>query len=82
MDFSLKSPKREHLREIIALLQTVSEFIPAEESLDDLWLRYHGQSDSASVVATGGNIVVGFASIFFATRIRGGKVGYIDSRCI
>lgn len=78
MDLTLKPPEREHLGEIIVLLQTISEFIPAEGRLNDLWIQYSGQSDSSSVVALADAMVVGFASIFFATRIRGGKVGYIE----
>lgn len=78
MNISLQRPKIEHLQQIIILLQSVSQFIPPDDELESIWSRYCDQANLASVVAISEDSVIGFASIFFATRIRGGKVGYIE----
>lgn len=64
--------------EVVDLLQDVSEFKPAEDEYDTICRGFMNDSDARGYVCKIQNRVIGFASMFFITRIRGGKTAIIE----
>lgn len=69
---------REHVREIVNLLQSISIYLPPDGQYDDVWIEFSGQSHVRALVAFIGERLVGYGSVSFETRIRGGKVGHVE----
>ena len=67
-----------HFNELIKMLQEVSSFYPNHSNLDSIYKEFISQKNLYSIVALSGKEVVGFGSIFFLQRVRGGKEGIIE----
>ena len=67
-----------HFNELIKMLQELSNFNPNESRLDSIYKEFISQKNIYSIVAVLENEVVGFGSIFFFQRVRGGKQGIIE----
>lgn len=77
--FSFLPVHRNHLSEVISLLQGISSFQPDPRDLDLIWQNYSGQTNIYSLVAcleTGA--VIGFGTLLVEQKIRGGKLGHIE----
>jgi len=71
--------ERNHLVQVIALLQNISEFLPGVDGHDEIWLRHSDQSNVFSIVAQQSDgFVVGFGTLLLESKIRGGKTGHIE----
>ncbi len=64
--------------EVIELLQEVSSYEPQQEELSKLAIRFSQQEETYSCVAVSSKEIVGFGSIFFINRIRGGRSAIIE----
>lgn len=69
--------RSEHSR-VIQLLQLVSKYEPKNIELDQIWEEVDQQDNMVSVVAYHSDELAGFGSIAFATKVRGGAVGYLE----
>jgi len=67
-----------HFNELIKMLQELSNFQPNNSRLDSIYKEFISQKNIYSIVAVLENEVVGFGSIFFFKRVRGGKQGIIE----
>lgn len=67
-----------HFNELIKMLQELSNFNPNESRLDSIYKEFISQKNIYSIVAVLENEVVGFGSIFFFKRVRGGRQGIIE----
>jgi glucosamine-phosphate N-acetyltransferase len=70
---------KDHLPEVIDLLQAISEYRPDVSEHSQIWQSHTSQTNVHSIVAclrTGA--VVGYGSIVIESKIRGGKLGHIE----
>lgn len=67
-----------HFNELLKMLQELSNFQPNNSRLDSIYKEFISQKNIYSIVAVLENEVVGFGSIFFFKRVRGGKQGIIE----
>tara|TARA_B100000780_G_scaffold3899_1_gene3124 strand:- start:178 stop:606 length:429 start_codon:yes stop_codon:yes gene_type:complete len=79
-EISLKIRKtiKSDMIEIVKLLQEISNYEPNETLFDDIWENFNSQKNVYSVVAQIGDVIVGYGAIVVETKIRGGKMGYIE----
>jgi GNAT superfamily N-acetyltransferase len=77
-DISLVPVSREHLTAIFELLQDVSTFRPVETQVEEVWREFSKQSHVHALVAVKNGRVVGYGSVSFETRVRGGRVGRLE----
>lgn len=70
--------KFRHINELMELLQEVSSFYPNQSNLETIYREFISQKNLYCIVALSGEEVVGFGSIFFLQRVRGGKEGIIE----
>ena len=79
MNIEIKKIQKKHMNEVIDMLhKNMSEYIPPEEKLNEIWNFFSSQSNVHALVATIDDIVVGYGSIVIETKIRGGKTGHIE----
>ena len=67
-----------HFNELIKMLQDLSNFYPDYSDLDSIYKKFISQKNQYSIVAISEKELVGFGSIFFFQRVRGGKEGIIE----
>ena len=73
------SVAKNHLPEVIDLLQAISEYRPDVSEHSQIWQSHISQTNVHSIVAclrTGA--VVGYGSLVIESKIRGGKLGHIE----
>jgi len=70
--------ERNHMTEVIEILQAISKFKPKISELDIIWKNFINQQNVFSMVALQNNHVVGYGSIVIENKIRGGKLGHIE----
>ena len=78
LKFHTESVKKEHIPEVIALLQSISDFSPPENQIDRIWNEFESQPNVFSLVVIHQTRVVGYGSIIVSTRIRGGRMGHVE----
>ena len=69
---------KNNISDVIDILQSVSEYKPSYSSVLETWNNFSNQSNYYGLVAIHNGTVVGYGSIFFIIKIRGGKMGQID----
>lgn len=77
-EINISPARKDHLLEITEILQSVSKFEPSNEDVLKMWDNFTNQSNYYGLVALHNGKVIGYGSIFFITKIRGGKMGQID----
>ncbi len=70
--------ERDDLDEIFQLLIDVCDFTPDPGSHDSIYEQFDAQEGCFAICAEVNDKVVGFASIFYITRIRGGTMALIE----
>ena len=70
--------KRQHLEQVILLLQNMSLYLPPVSCHEEIWATFLSQPNVHSVVAIEGDLVVGYGSVLIEAKIRGGKMGHIE----
>tara|TARA_Y100001968_G_C19352264_1_gene715266 strand:- start:386 stop:808 length:423 start_codon:yes stop_codon:yes gene_type:complete len=78
MAISINPVNKTHLNDVIEILQSVSIYRPDKSEYLEKWNHFKSQPNYLGFVAVEGEKVVGYGSIFFAIKIRGGKMGHID----
>lgn len=68
----------EDMSAVIDILQDLSAYRPAVESVPALAEAFVAQADCHACVATQGGRVIAFGSIFILNRVRGGRSGIIE----
>ena len=77
-NISIREIVQSDMDAVIELLQSMSEFKPSKSEYLPIWNSFHQQSNVHSLVAVIDNQIVGYGSIVIETKIRGGKMGYIE----
>ena len=70
--------RREHMAQVIDLLQHMSAFQPSKDLYDEIWTSFSAQPHVFSVVAIENTTVIGYGSIVIEKKIRGGKMGHVE----
>ena len=79
MNVSLVEVKKNHMKAVIEILQSISDYRPDEKDYDQIWDGFQSQTNYFGLVALDEKIdVVGYGSIFIERKIRGGKMGHIE----
>ena len=78
MNVKIIDTKRQHMEEIIQLLQNISPQYPKKELYEDIWTSFIEQPNVYSCVAINKSIVVGYGALVIEAKIRGGKLGHIE----
>lgn len=79
---SLRAFAADDVKQVIDLLQDVSPFRPAEDSLAELARCFAAQADCYACVAVAGEEVIGFGALFILNRVRGGRSGVIEDMVV
>lgn len=67
-----------HFNELIELLQELSDFYPIHSKIESIYKEFISQKNIFCLVAISEKKVIGFGSIFFYQRVRGGKQAIIE----
>lgn len=70
--------KFEDYKEVVEMLQSISAFIPSEEMASEIWSKFSDQDSLKGFSFFYNNEIVGYGSIFYEVKIRGGKAGHIE----
>ncbi|HCK04365.1 MAG TPA: hypothetical protein DHV86_06360, partial [Methylophilaceae bacterium] len=70
--------KQADMFDVIEMLQSIAEFTPTKSDYPNIWDDFCKQANVHSLVAMIEGKIVGYGSVAIATKIRGGKVGYIE----
>lgn len=72
------SMTRQHMVEVVELLQSLSSFHPSIGEYDLIWSLCKEQPNVHRVVGLLEREIIGYGSIFIETKIRGGNAGHIE----
>ncbi len=75
---SIRAFAPEDVDAVIDLLQDVSAFRPSADEVPGLALAFSSLSNCYACVATRGDRLLGFGSVFLLTRLRGGRSAIIE----
>ena len=79
MNFSLVEVQKNHMKAVIEILQSISDYRPDEKDYDQIWDGFQSQTNYFGLVALDAKVeVVGYGSILIERKIRGGKMGHIE----
>ena len=78
MKIEICKPQDSDLPRIWELLQDVSNFHPKTADPSQILNEFRKQQVGVGLVAKSDGLVIGFGSILICSRIRGGRVGYIE----
>ena len=73
-----KPVKIQDYQKIIDMLQSISDFIPRDEDINDVWEAFISQDSLNGFSFFLDNELVGYGSIFYEIKIRGGKACHIE----
>jgi glucosamine-phosphate N-acetyltransferase len=73
-----KPVKIQDYQKIIDMLQSISDFIPRDVDLNDVWEAFISQDNLNGFSFFLDNELVGYGSVFYEIKIRGGKAGHIE----
>jgi glucosamine-phosphate N-acetyltransferase len=83
MRILVRSLEKKDMFKVISLLSTnLSPYAPKTSEYEEIWKQYQIQKHVYSVVADMLGEVVGYGTVVFETKIRGGKVGHIEDICV
>jgi glucosamine-phosphate N-acetyltransferase len=79
MSIEIAKVERVHMGDVVGMLyRNISNFMPKENELDDIWASFSLQNNVHSIIALIDGIIVGYGSIVIETKIRGGRMGHIE----
>ena len=73
-----KPVKIQDYQKIIDMLQSISDFIPRDEDINDVWEAFISQDNLNGFSFFLDNELVGYGSVFYEIKIRGGKACHIE----
>jgi ribosomal protein S18 acetylase RimI-like enzyme len=81
-NIKIRNCLKRDLPDIFELLQSISDYIPDEKDIDMIWNNFIEQKNLNALVLVEMNKVIGYGSIIFETKIRGGIHGHIEDIAI
>ena len=69
--------QREHLPEVIHVLQSISKFKPVQTELDQIWHEFRNQPNVFGFVAAIDKNILAYGSITIEKKIRGGVLAHL-----
>tara|TARA_B100000886_G_scaffold335824_1_gene293578 strand:+ start:88573 stop:88995 length:423 start_codon:yes stop_codon:yes gene_type:complete len=79
MKINIVPIEKKHMNEVINILQSISKFQPLLEDYNKIWENFNQISNSTGIIALNqSKKVVGYGSIIFEYKIRGGIMGHIE----
>ena len=79
MKFKIEKVKKKHFNSVIKIIEkNISKFVPKKKDHEIIWKNFSSQKNLYAIVVLLDQKVVGYGSIFFAKKIRGGTIGYIE----
>lgn len=69
---------RNDFNKIISMLQDISAFVPEQHLENEIWNNFINQDNVEGFSFFKDNVLVGYGSIVFEIKIRGGKMGHIE----
>ncbi|WP_193182344.1 GNAT family N-acetyltransferase [Nisaea sediminum] len=75
---SIRKLEQADMADVIELLQSMSEFRPPINDYPHIWENLCRQTNVHSIVAIIDENIVGYGSVVFEIKIRGGKMGHIE----
>ena len=88
MNVKLKKIENKYMKDVIDLLQDISDFKPNNSDYKSIFEKFISQSDVIGFVALinenefTNEKVVGFGSLHITRRIRGGAIGFIEDLAV
>ena len=70
--------QRDHLDAVNDLLQDISRYMPNEQDLDSIWKKYVSQDHVFGWVVILENEVIGYGSLLFEVKVRGGTCAHVE----
>lgn len=74
----VKKVKLEDFDEVVRMLQAISKYKPLDEDVDEIWKRFSSQKNLNGYSFFLDNQIIGYGSILYETKIRGGVAGHIE----
>lgn len=79
MNIKFTKLKKIHLVDVINLLsKNLTSYVPQKKDHIKIWKNFISQKNIFAIVALINNDVVGYGTIFFEKKIRGGILGHIE----
>lgn len=75
---SIVPVRRDHLDSIIYLLQDISVYVPAKQELSSIWTKFITQPHVYGWVVLLDAEVIGYGSLVFEVKIRGGLSAHVE----
>lgn len=70
------------MAEVVVLLQSISEYQPAESDYPAIWQSFCEQTNRVALVAERNSRVIGYGSMVIDTKIRGGKMAHMEELAV
>ena len=74
----IRKIKLEDVEFVIDILQDISSFYPPKSKFKNIYQNFSNQYNVDGYVFVEENEIVGYGSINYETKIRGGKIGHIE----
>lgn len=78
----IRNCQKKDMPEIFIILQSISDYIPNKKDIDKIWRNFSEQKNLCALVLVKMNTVIGYGTIIFETKIRGGIHGHIEDIAI
>lgn len=78
MELKIREIKKVDMDMVIKMLQEISSFEPKKSERQEIFSEFISQSNVSGFVYLLENTIVGYGSLVFETKIRGGRVGHVE----
>jgi ribosomal protein S18 acetylase RimI-like enzyme len=72
------SLKQTHLEQVVRLMQQISPYQPAVDTLELIWEQLESQKNVISLVVLNRDKVLGYGALLLERKVRGGVMGHIE----
>ena len=74
--------EKSHIADVINILQSISDYKPNPDKVLEVWDNFANQPNFFGFVAIKEGMIVGYGSILFVVKVRGGKMAQIEELAI
>ena len=74
----VKKVQLDDFHDIVNMLQSISKYTPSNEDIDEIWNKFSHQKNLNGFSFFLNNKIIGYGSILYETKIRGGIAGHIE----
>ena len=78
MELKIREIKKVDMDIVIKMLQDISKFLPPKSIRQEIFNEFISQGNVSGFVYLLENTIVGYGSLVFETKIRGGRLGHIE----